>query len=137
MMIMARLIDRKRERPTHHTTPRHPNQTRALLAAKGNFGMAEGQVTIVKQDKVPALQDAAARLAVSDPYTLDTKPHGHGDVHHLLVRSGLTERWLGEGRKWVFFLQDTNAPRFVLHLLGWQRDPDPVRRDEQRPSKLP
>ena len=34
-------------------------------------------------------------------------------------------------------LQDTNAPRFVLHLLGWQRDPDPVRRDEQRPSKLP
>lgn len=71
--------------------------------------MAEGQVTIVKQDKVPALQDADARLALSDPFTLDTKPHGHGDVHHLLLRSGLTERWLGEGRKWVLFLQDTNA----------------------------
>ncbi len=86
-------------------------QTRALLEAKGNFGMAEGQVVIVKQDKVPALQDAQARLALSgdDAYTLDTKPHGHGDVHHLLLRSGLTERWLGEGRRWVFFLQDTNA----------------------------
>jgi len=86
-------------------------QTRALLEAKGNFGMAEGQLVIVKQDKVPALQDAQARLALSgdDAYTLDTKPHGHGDVHHLLLRSGLTERWLGEGRRWVFFLQDTNA----------------------------
>lgn len=84
-------------------------QTRELLLRNGNFGMAEGQVVIVKQDKVPALQDSEARLALADPYTLDTKPHGHGDVHHLLLRSGLIEQWLATGRKWVFFMQDTNA----------------------------
>lgn len=102
----------------HDAPPIHPSirlsvptKTRALLAAQGNFGMAEGQVVIVKQDKVPALQDAQARLARREgsAYELDTKPHGHGDVHHLLLRSGLTERWVAEGRKWVFFLQDTNA----------------------------
>lgn len=84
-------------------------QTRELLLRNGNFGMAEGQVVIVKQSKVPALQDSEARLTLADPYTLDTKPHGHGDVHHLLLRSGLTAQWLAEGRKWVFFMQDTNA----------------------------
>lgn len=73
--------------------------------------MAEGQIVIVKQDKVPALKDSEARLAQidDDPYSLDTKPHGHGDVHHLLLKNGLTERWLAEDRRWIFFLQDTNA----------------------------
>ena len=84
-------------------------QTRALLQCNNNFGMAEGQIQIVKQDKVPALQDSAARLALADAFTLDTKPHGHGDVHHLLLRSGITEQWLQAGKRWVFFMQDTNA----------------------------
>jgi len=85
------------------------SQTRELLERNNNFGMQDGQMTIIKQDKVPALQDSNARLASADTYTLDTKPHGHGDVHHLLLRSGLTAQWLAAGKKWVFFLQDTNA----------------------------
>lgn len=72
--------------------------------------------------QVPALKDSEARLATldKDPFTLDTKPHGHGDVHHLLLRNGLTKQWVEEGRRWVFFLQDTNAlvVNSVLPALG-------------------
>ncbi|KAJ8604892.1 hypothetical protein CTAYLR_004303 [Chrysophaeum taylorii] len=65
-------------------------------------------VEIIKQDKVPALVDASARFAVKG-WELSTKPHGHGDVHALLRRSGIARRWLdGRGVTHLFFFQDTN-----------------------------
>jgi hypothetical protein len=37
--------------------------------------------------QVPCLSDGDAHLALDpqDPFRLQTKPHGHGDVHALLV----------------------------------------------------
>eukprot|EP01065_Artemidia_motanka_P006675 TRINITY_DN13271_c0_g1_i1.p1 TRINITY_DN13271_c0_g1~~TRINITY_DN13271_c0_g1_i1.p1 ORF type:complete len:616 (+),score=230.69 TRINITY_DN13271_c0_g1_i1:51-1850(+) len=86
-------------------------RTVEVLKAMDNFGLAQGQVTLVKQGKVPALSDSKASFAVSpaDPYLLLTKPHGHGDVHQLLHQHGLTEKWLGEGIEWVVFFQDTHG----------------------------
>ncbi|KAK7291219.1 hypothetical protein RIF29_06181 [Crotalaria pallida] len=49
------------------------------------------QVTLLKQEKVACLDDNDARLAL-DPhnkYKIQTKPHGHGDVHSLLYSSGI------------------------------------------------
>jgi UDP-sugar pyrophosphorylase len=91
--------------------------TRALLEAEGYMGLAKSQVTIMMQDKVPALQDNLARLVVDgkDRWSLATKPHGHGDVHHLLHRTGLAKRWKEQGKEWVFFFQDTNP--LVIHAL--------------------
>jgi len=91
-------------------------RTVALLAEHGNFGMADGQVTIVKQEKVAALLDNDANMALAegDPYMLDTKPHGHGDVHTLLASSGLATRWHAEGRRFIVFFQDTNALCFTV-----------------------
>ena len=85
--------------------------TRKLLQDNDNFGMAKGQILIVMQDKVAALKDGNAGLALEDGdrWTIQTKPHGHGDVHHLLFREGLVDKWEEEGRKYVVFLQDTNA----------------------------
>ena len=93
--------------------------TAALLADNANFGLdAPGQLTLIKQQKVPALADSDARLALEpdDAYLLQAKPHGHGDVHALLHSSGLAARWLGDGRSHVFFFQDTNAPAIVPSL---------------------
>lgn len=61
--------------------------------------------------QVPALGDSSASLVLSsdDPFSLETKPHGHGDVHHLLLREGVAEKLKGEGFEWLFFFQDTNA----------------------------
>eukprot|EP00743_Colponemidia_sp_Colp-15_P001621 GILK01001770.1.p1 GENE.GILK01001770.1~~GILK01001770.1.p1 ORF type:complete len:591 (+),score=105.00 GILK01001770.1:58-1830(+) len=82
-----------------------------LLADNNNFGMPAHQITIMKQEKVPSLLNnkAAFALKADDPFTVDTKPHGHGDVHTLLHQHGLVSKWRGEGRKWILFFQDTNG----------------------------
>lgn len=85
--------------------------TRKLLADNNNFGMEEDMITIITQDKVAALKDGNAGLALDakDRWAIQTKPHGHGDVHHLLLREGLVQKWEKEGRTHIIFLQDTNA----------------------------
>jgi len=95
--------------------------TRKLLTDNNNFGMEEGQIQIVCQDKVPALKDSSAGLSLGKSrWEIATKPHGHGDVHHLLYREGHVDKWEKEGRKHVVFLQDTNALviNSILPTLG-------------------
>ena len=43
-----------------------------------------------------------------------------GDVHHLLYREGLVDKWEKEGRTHVIFLQDTNelVINSVIPVLG-------------------
>jgi UDP-sugar pyrophosphorylase len=85
--------------------------TRKLLKDNNYFGKAEEMITIVTQDKVPALKDGNAGIALdeSDRWSVQTKPHGHGDVHHLLLREGLVNKWVEQRKTHVVFLQDTNA----------------------------
>lgn len=79
-----------------------------LLKDNSNFGMEEGQVTIMKQNKVPALENSDARFACKDG-VISTKPHGHGDVHTLMHQTGLADAWEKAGIKWIVFFQDTNG----------------------------
>lgn len=85
--------------------------TRQLLKDNNYFGRDPDLVTIVTQDKVAALKDGNAGLALDDDdrWSVQTKPHGHGDVHHLLYREGIVDKWEKEGKTHVVFLQDTNA----------------------------
>ncbi|GAV85116.1 UDPGP domain-containing protein [Cephalotus follicularis] len=90
------------------------SRTVELLEYNSYFGMKPGQVKLLKQEKVACLDDNDARLAL-DPqnkYRIQTKPHGHGDVHALLYSSGLLNVWHGAGLKWVLFFQDTNGLLF-------------------------
>ena len=92
--------------------------TRALLEAEGDFGAEPGQIEIMKQDKVAALSDGNAKLAVDDDdrWALLTKPHGHGDVHSLMRSTGIAKKWRESyGLDYVFFFQDTNP--LVLHTI--------------------
>ncbi|XP_008798136.1 UDP-sugar pyrophosphorylase [Phoenix dactylifera] len=85
-----------------------------LLESNSHFGMKPSQVKLLKQEKVACLDDNDARLALdlNDKYKIQTKPHGHGDVHALLYSSGLLNEWQNAGRKWVLFFQDTNGLLF-------------------------
>jgi UDP-sugar pyrophosphorylase len=90
------------------------SRTLDLLELNSYFGMKPTQVHLLKQEKVACLDDNDARLAL-DPhnkYSIQTKPHGHGDVHSLLYSSGLLHKWLEAGLKWVLFFQDTNGLLF-------------------------
>lgn len=89
-------------------------RTLELLKSNAYFGMKPTQVTLLKQEKVACLADNDARLAL-DPqnkYRIQTKPHGHGDVHSLLYSSGLLYKWHDAGVKFVLFFQDTNGLLF-------------------------
>jgi UDP-sugar pyrophosphorylase len=95
-------------------------RTRALLEEHKNFGMEDGQITIMKQEKVPSLADNNGAFVYGDGLSLQTKPHGHGDVHTLLYQTKLSEKWAKEGKKWILFFQDTNGLVFkaVPAMLG-------------------
>jgi UDP-sugar pyrophosphorylase len=96
--------------------------TRQLLRDNANFGLSDGQVTVVMQDKVAALCNGNAGLALEedDRWCIQTKPHGHGDVHHLMYREGLVDQWEKEGKTHIVFIQDTNALviNSILPTLG-------------------
>mmetsp|Transcript_8573 Transcript_8573/g.25264 ORF Transcript_8573/g.25264 Transcript_8573/m.25264 type:complete len:657 (-) Transcript_8573:608-2578(-) len=85
-----------------------------FLSKNANFGLKDEQLHVMKQEKVPSLVDNSARFALEskDAYSLETKPHGHGDVHSLLYHTGLVQQWKKLGVKYVAFFQDTNALTF-------------------------
>ena len=94
-------------------------KTVALLSANNYFGMDKDQITIVQQGQgVPALYDNDAHIALDkkDPYDIQMKPHGHGDIHALLHSNGVAKAWKAQGMKWTVFFQDTNGLAF--HTLA-------------------
>ena len=96
-------------------------KTVELLHKNKFFGLSEDQVTILNQQKVPALINNEAHFSlINGKLQLETKPHGHGDVHTLLHMSGTAKKWLKEGRKWLVVFQDTNpfSLRSFPLLLG-------------------
>ena len=86
--------------------------TVAALEANKYYGLAREQVHLLQQDLVPAIADNEGRLAVSEPFHLEMKPHGHGDVHLLLHTSGLAAALMAEGIEFFAFIQDTNGQVF-------------------------
>lgn len=94
-------------------------QTRQLLKFHNNFGMSESQLTIITQEQVPALLDIDANISALDG-KIETKPHGHGDVHALLYEAGLPKKWVDAGKEWLVVFQDTNplAFRCLCAFLG-------------------
>lgn len=99
------------------------DKTVELLEKNNYYGMEKDQLTIVKQEKVPSIVDNDARFALiqsEGKVSLQTKPHGHGDIHTLLFMSGAVEKWHKAGKKWIIFFQDTNplAFRCFCAVLG-------------------
>jgi len=99
-------------------------KTVALLSKNNYFGMDKDQITIVQQGQgVPALNDNDAHIAhialdPDDPYDIQMKPHGHGDIHALLHSHGVAKSWLETGIKWTVFFQDTNGLAFNTLALS-------------------
>ncbi len=96
------------------------DRTEKLLHDNQYFGMDEDQVVLMKQEKVACLSDSNATLAMEDDFSIQTKPHGHGDVHMLLHHLGIAEKWRQDGFKWLCFFQDTNGQVFtsLLSAIG-------------------
>lgn len=89
-------------------------QTFKLLKDSKCFGLRRRQIFIVEQGMgVPALGDSNARLVKKDE-RLVMKPHGHGDIHALLYKDGITKKWEKEfGIKYMVLFQ------VRLENCGW------------------
>ncbi|KAI8109878.1 hypothetical protein M9434_001157 [Picochlorum sp. BPE23] len=100
------------------------DRTVALLEEEEYFGMDKDQVILMKQEKVACLSDGNARIAMEDDCTIQTKPHGHGDVHMLLHSLGIAKKWQQDGFKWLCFFQDTNGQAFngLISAIGVSAD---------------
>ena len=89
------------------------NETLSLLKKNNYYGMRAGQISILKQNKIPAIIDNECHLALQhDKLLIETKPHGHGDIHYLLYQSGKVKEWLSKGKKYIFQFMDTNVLSF-------------------------
>ena len=89
------------------------DETVLLLKKHNDYGMRPGQISIVKQNKIPAIIDNECHLALEDDKLLiETKPHGHGDIHYLLYQSGKAKEWLSKGKKFMVQFMDTNVLAF-------------------------
>jgi UDP-sugar pyrophosphorylase len=97
------------------------DKTKAFLEKNSYFGMKKEQIILIQQHKLPAILDNDCHLALrKDKFLLLTKPHGHGDIHYLIYQTGLAQKWIDEGRKYMIQFMDTNALAFncVLSTIG-------------------
>ena len=89
------------------------SETVSLLDTHNNYGMRPGQISIVKQNKIPAILDNDCHLALlGDKLRIETKPHGHGDIHYLLYKYGKAKEWVSKGKKYMVQFMDTNVLAF-------------------------
>ena len=89
------------------------DKTISFLEENSYFGMKEDQITFLKQDKIPAILDNECHLALEkDKFLLETKPHGHGDIHYLMYKSDKVKQWIKEGKKYMVQFMDTNILAF-------------------------
>ena len=67
------------------------DRTVKLLEENDYFGLDKQHVDLVKQENIPALLDNDANMALSESgeFKINTKPHGHGDIHSLLYQHGV------------------------------------------------
>jgi UDP-sugar pyrophosphorylase len=93
--------------------------TLALLRDNAHYGLSAAQVTCLRQRRVLSFRDQTGGIALraGATYEVETKPHGHGDVHALMRTSGLASRWAREGVHWIYFTQDSSA-LYLFHYLA-------------------
>ena len=99
------------------------------------LGMRVSDVTLMKQEKVAAIMNNEGGIAQSesDPFEIESKPHGHGDVHSLMHSNGLPQKWLDMGLEYAVFFQDTNGLGFhtLAAFLGVSKEVRKVVRNER------
>jgi len=115
ILAVQKKFAKRRKLPLCIMTSGDTNQKTIDLLQKNNcFGMEKSQITIVQQGLgVPALNDNDARMVWDNKgRSVQTKPHGHGDIHSLMFSHGVAKKWKENGIEWLVLFQDTNGLAF-------------------------
>lgn len=98
---------------------------RNCLEKNNHFGLNKDQFYLIRQRRVPAILDLKGEVEFNlETGEILSKPHGHGECHLLMHKSGLAEKFKNEGYEWMIFFNDTNplAFRFLPSYLGVGRE---------------
>lgn len=82
-------------------------RTIKLLEEHNYYGLKKENVTIMKQNGVPAIKNTTCEIATKEDGHMVFKPHGHGDIHLLMSQVHSVESiycritFLRNGLKWA------------------------------------
>jgi UTP--glucose-1-phosphate uridylyltransferase len=95
------------------------DEIRAHLEENAYFGATRGQIQCFLQDKFPRLTPDGERFMPADPQEAFAAP-GHGDFPTALQRSGLLERFMRDGGRFLAFSNvDNLGASLEPAILGW------------------
>ncbi|GAW81383.1 UTP--glucose-1-phosphate uridylyltransferase [Plasmodium gonderi] len=84
------------------------------------FSLKRHQIHFLKQGKVLCFKDNEAHIDFTfqnGTFHFSRKPHGHGDIHSLILNNIDLDSLIKQGYNYLYFFQDTNALAMkVLYL---------------------
>jgi UDP-N-acetylglucosamine/UDP-N-acetylgalactosamine diphosphorylase len=103
------------------TSPTNDDETRAVFAANGDFGLAPDTVRFVVQGTLPAVDARTGEILRERPDRLALSPDGHGGLLSALRNSGALDEMAAMGIDTLFTYQVDNPlvrtcrPEFLGH----------------------
>lgn len=114
------------------------NSTVKLLEEHNYYGLKKENVTIMKQNGVPAIKNTTCEIATKEDGHMIFKPHGHGDIHLLMNQVlffysfHISITFLRNGYKWarnISFSSKTQMDSLLMDMLlfwAYQRNLDMI-----------
>lgn len=104
------------------TSPENDKETRLFFEKHHYFNLDPGQVSFFVQETLPLL-NADGQLFLENPCTIAMGPDGNGYSLLQFVKSGIFERWLSQGIKYVNLILIDNplANPFDPELVGFHQ----------------
>lgn len=97
-----------------------------LLEEHNYYGLNRENVTIMKQNGVPAICNTECEIATKEDGHMIMKPHGHGDIHLLMSQVSISFIpplssiiYLRNGKLWEFVtLSSSKIPMDCLFMVS-------------------
>ena len=89
----------------------YTHQKISLLLEKNHYyGLKKNQIWLIEQALIPAIANLKGEIALKkNKHEVLMKPYGHGNIHILMHQKRYAKKLLKMGKKYLFFMQDTNA----------------------------
>ena len=100
------------------------HSTVKLLEEHNYYGLNRENVTIMKQNGVPAICNTECEIATKEDGHMIMKPHGHGDIHLLMsqvsnsfIPPPSSIIYLRNGKLWVFVISSSSKIQMVFRFM--------------------
>ena len=91
-----------------------------LLEEHNYYGLKKENVTIMKQNGVPAIKNTTCEIATKEDGHMIFKPHGHGDIHLLMSQVHSIQSihfritFLRNGPKWARNMSFSSRYKWII-----------------------